>query len=162
MAVSNWPKPISQTNLCVPSCPLWSMVPRFLRASASPWWISLSRRRPRMKPPTRSKRKKHGKSRHTAPKPSPEPMGRFNLVERRLDGRKFIEFPQMKGRTLEKIELFTAPEYHSIDLSFADGTGLALKLEPCFALHATFSDPEKEDQEIGEEWLPVHSATNPR
>jgi hypothetical protein len=32
--------------------------------------------------------------------------------------RKFVEFPEMKGRTVEKIEVFTTPEYHSIAISF--------------------------------------------
>ena len=108
-----------------------------------------------------AKNKKQRKARRASVKPRPELMGVFNLVERRMDGRKSIEFPQMKGKTLEMITLDTTPEYHSIDLDFADGTTLALKLQPCFSLHATYSDPETGDQEIGEDWLPVHSATNP-
>jgi hypothetical protein len=107
------------------------------------------------------KNKKRRQTRRTT-KLHPEPMGTFSLIEHRMDGRKSVEFQQMKGKILETITLDTTPEYHSIDLDFADGTGLALRLEPCFSLHATYSDPEKGDQEIGEDWLPVHSATNPR
>ena len=40
------------------------------------------------------------------------------LIERRMDGRRFIEVPRVKGRTLEKVELFTIPEYHSLTLYF--------------------------------------------
>ncbi len=107
-----------------------------------------------------AKNKKQRKT-HRTGKLHPELMGVFNLVERRMDGRKSIEFPQMKGKTLDMITLDTTPEYHTIDLDFADGTTLALRLEPCFSLRATYSDPETGDQEIGENWLPVHSATNP-
>jgi len=53
-------------------------------------------------------------------KPQPEPMGIFSLVEHRTDGRKSVEFQQMKGKILETITLNTTPEYHSIDdASFA-------------------------------------------
>ncbi len=84
----------------------------------------------------------------------------FSLVERKFEGRKFVEFPQMKGKTLDKVELFTTAEYHSISLEFQDKTSLALRIEPCFALQATYSDFHTGDQKILEEWLPVHSATD--
>jgi hypothetical protein len=105
-----------------------------------------------MKRATASKKKTLRK-----PKPSRVP---FSLIERKFEGRKFVEFPQMKGKTLDKVELFTTPEYHSISLDFKDKTTLALRIEPCFALQATYSDFHAGDQTILEEWLPVHSATD--
>ena len=97
------------------------------------------------------------KNKPRKPKPSRVP---FSLVERKFEGRKFVEFPQMKGKTLDKVELFTTPEYHSISLDFQDKILLALRIEPCFALQAAYSDFHTGDQEILEEWLPVHSATD--
>ena len=105
-----------------------------------------------MKRKTASKKTKPRK-----PKTSRVP---FSLVERKFEGRKFVEFTQMKGKTLDKVELFTTPEYHSISLDFQDKTSLALRIEPCFALQATYSDFHTGDQEILEEWLPVHSTTD--
>jgi len=90
----------------------------------------------------------------------PEPLGPFSLIERKLDGRKFAEFPHMKGKKLEKLEFFTTPEYHSFTLDFADRTSLTLKIEPCFILQSTFFDLIRGDQKIREEWLPIHSATD--
>ena len=98
-------------------------------------------------------------SKKTKPHKSKTSRVPFSLVERKFEGRKFVEFPQMKGKTLDKVELFTTPEYHSISLDFQDKTALALRIEPCFALQATYSD-HAGDEEILEEWLPVHSATD--
>lgn len=97
------------------------------------------------------------KPRHRKP---PSPFIPFALVERKLEGRKFVEFPQMKGKMLDKVELFTTSGYHSISLDFQDRTSLTLRIEPCFSLQATYSDVKHGDQEILEEWLPVHSSTN--
>jgi hypothetical protein len=72
------------------------------------------------------------------PKPAP-PMSAFSLVERKLEGRKFVEFPHMKGKILDKVELFTTPEYHSISMDFQDRTSLALRIEPCLRSMPPFS-----------------------
>ncbi len=109
-----------------------------------------------MKRTTTGKKTTSKKTKSRKPKTSRVP---FSLVERKFEGRKFVEFPQMKGKTLDKVELFTTPEYHSISLDFQDKTALALRIEPCFALQATYSD-RTGDEEILEEWLPVHSATD--
>lgn len=93
-------------------------------------------------------------------KPRPGPIGPFSLIERKLEGRKFAEFPHMKGKKLEKLEFFTTPEYHSFTLDFADNTSLTLKIEPCFILQASFFDLIRGNQEIREEWLPIQSATD--
>ncbi len=93
-------------------------------------------------------------------KPRPGPIGPFSLIERKLGGRKFAEVPYMKGKKLEKLEFFTTPEYHSFTLDFADKTSLTLKIEPCFILQASFFDLIRGNQEIREEWLPIHSATD--
>jgi hypothetical protein len=50
----------------------------------------------------------------------------FKLIERRLPHRRLVAFPQMRGRTVEKIELFTASEFHSLTISFQDKTGTEL------------------------------------
>ena len=104
------------------------------------------------------KRKTAGKK--TKPRKPKTSWVPFSLVERKFEDRKFVEFPQMKGKTLDKVELFTTPEYHSISLDFQDKTSLALRIEPCFALQATYSDVHTGDQKILEEWLPVHSTTD--
>jgi hypothetical protein len=89
-----------------------------------------------------------------------EPKSAFNLVERRFNARRFVEFPQIKGKSIEKLELFTSSEQHSIDIEFEDSTSLSLNIEPCFILRAAYYDVTGEKEPIVDEWVPVHSATN--
>ena len=42
-------------------------------------------------------------------------------------------------RILEKVEFFTAPDFHSLTLYFQDKTSLTLVIEPCFVVAANFS-----------------------
>ena len=44
-------------------------------------------------------------------------------------GRR-IQFPEMKGRTVETIEFYTSPDYHSISVNFNDKTSLSLDIDP--------------------------------
>ena len=67
----------------------------------------------------------------------------------------------MKGRTVEKIELFTTGEYHSISIDFQDKTALYLRIDPCFILNADFADIKTGNIDIIREWPPIHSTTNP-
>jgi hypothetical protein len=84
----------------------------------------------------------------------------FALIERRLPHRRLVEFPQMKGRTVEKIELFTAAEFHSLTITFQDKTALNFSIVPCFVLDATFSDVSPDDMRAIKEWPPIHNIIN--
>ena len=89
----------------------------------------------------------------------PQPSS-FALIERQLPHRKFVEFTEMKGRTVEKIELFTTGEYHSISIDFQDKTALHLRIDPGFILNANFADTKTGDINVIHEWPPIHSTTN--
>ena len=56
--------------------------------------------------------------------------------------------------------LLAAADQQLFSLDFADSTSLTLKIEPCFILQSTFFDIRRGSQEIREEWLPIHSATD--
>jgi hypothetical protein len=100
-------------------------------------------------------KKPTSKSRHPkTKKPSPR---QFALIERKFSGRRFVEFPHMKGRMVEKIELFTMPEYHSITVSFQDKTALALVIEPGFLLKADFDDWKSGDARKVRSWPVIAS-----
>src|SRR5215813_14629367 len=64
--------------------------------------------------------------------------GRLVLNEKNLPGRRFVEFPLARGKTTEKVELFTTGEYHSITIDFQDHTSLNLTIEPTYILNAEF------------------------
>ena len=85
----------------------------------------------------------------------------FKLIERHLPHRKFVEFTEMRGRTVEKIEFYTVGEYHSISIDFQDKTALHLRIDPCFILNADFADIKTGNIDIIREWPPIHSTTNP-
>ena len=87
-------------------------------------------------------------------------MRSTQLIERKLPFRKFVEFLHMKGRLLDKIELFTTPEHHSLTLNFQDKTSLTLVIEPCFLIFANFSDVSTGSQRILKRWPMIQSITN--
>ena len=83
------------------------------------------------------------------------------LIERRFPFTRFVEFPHIKGRTVEKIEFYTTSHRHSITINFQDRTALIFTVEPCFRLGAEFADIKSGDQQTIQEWPPIHSKTGP-
>jgi|SRR6267154_5357741 len=80
------------------------------------------------------------------------------IVERKFPGRKFIEFPGVKGRTVEKIEMFTAAEHHSITVAFQDKTVLVLALEPGFTLQVRLESLKSGNAKVIRRWRRIRSA----
>jgi len=81
------------------------------------------------------------------------------LIQRKAGRGRFVEFPRMKGRILEKVEFFTAPDFHSLTLYFQDKTSLTLVIEPCFLMAASFADSSRGEQRILKRWPLLRSAT---
>jgi hypothetical protein len=107
---------------------------------------------------TKAKRSVHrAQLRRNAADTSSLPPGKFVLNERSLPGRRFVEFPLVKGKTAEKVELFTTAHYHSITIDFLDQTSLALVIEPGFTINAEFQQRRKGDTHVLAEWPPIHS-----
>ena len=98
--------------------------------------------------PKKSKSKKPGK---------PGPAS-FPLIERILPHRRFVEFTEMKGRTVEKIEFYTTGDFHSISIDFQDKTALHLRIDPGFTLNADFADTKSGNLNLIREWPPIPSS----
>jgi hypothetical protein len=81
-------------------------------------------------------------------------------VHWRLPHRRLVQFPQMKGRTVEKIELFTATELHSLTINFQDKTSLSFSLAPCFVLDASLSALAPTTCALSKNGVPIHSIIN--
>ncbi|MBZ5524467.1 MAG: hypothetical protein LAP21_19690 [Acidobacteriia bacterium] len=81
----------------------------------------------------------------------------LTLRKARRDQR--VEFSQVKGRTVEKIEMNTAVEYHSIRVEFQDKTALNLVLEPGFQMFASFESLKTGDIQVMKQWPPIRSAS---
>ena len=89
----------------------------------------------------------------TTKKPSP---GEFALRERTLPGRRFVEFPLVHGKIADKVQLFTATNFHSLTIEFQDRTSLHLDIEPGFTVNAQFMRSEKGELVTLAEWPPIH------
>jgi hypothetical protein len=63
----------------------------------------------------------------------------------------------MKGRIVEKIEMFTTPEHHSITVAFQDDTFLNLAVEPGFTLRATLQSVKTGNTRVLKRWPSIPS-----
>jgi len=75
-------------------------------------------------------------------------------------GRKFgshrsVEFPQVKGKTTERIEFYSIADYHCITIDFADNTSLNLEIEPGFTINAELQQRTKGERDVILEWPPI-------
>lgn len=83
---------------------------------------------------------------------------RRSLRERKIPGRRLMEFPAVKGKTIDKIELLTSAEYHCITLDFHDQTVLNLAIQPGFAIRGELQRREKGERRTLAEWPPIQSS----
>jgi len=85
--------------------------------------------------------------------------GSLGLLERKLPYRRFVDFPQVKGKTIERIHLYTSTDYHCITIDFKDQTCLNLAIEPSFTINAELQQLKKGNIEVVAEWPPIHAQT---
>ena len=64
-------------------------------------------------------------------------------------------FSEMKGRTVEKIELFVSADYHCISIRFLDKTDFTLEIDPCLRFTALHSDWKMGNQRVLKRWATV-------
>ena len=102
-------------------------------------------------------KKRSARKRSSSNKPSP---GDFALHERTLPHRRFVEFPLVKGKIAERVQLFTAGDDNSLAIDFQDQTSLVLDIEPGFTIHAQLMRLEKGELETLAEWPPIRSITD--
>jgi hypothetical protein len=80
------------------------------------------------------------------------------LIERTSAHTRFIEFPDVQGRAVEKIQMSTCTDHHAITIDFQDKTSLVLNIEPCFLVQPHLSNIEGGDEEIVQEWRAIRSS----
>ena len=111
----------------------------------------------RKKQSSKPKDKKRSIRKRSSSKPSP---GDLALRERTLSNRRFVEFPLVKGKTAERVQLFTAGDDNSLAIDFQDQTSLVLDIEPGFTIHAQIMRLEKGELETLAEWPPIRNITD--
>jgi hypothetical protein len=92
-------------------------------------------------------------------KKSEKPASPPSLVQRKFPDTRFIEFPDVKGKIVEQVQMFSTSDHHSITIEFQDKTLLVLNIEPCFLLEPSLRVSRNGNQEITSEWPPILSST---
>jgi hypothetical protein len=70
---------------------------------------------------------------------------------------RIMEFPQARGRTVERVELITNPDYRCVSIRFKDKTDLSVVIDPSLTFKAQFSDWKTHDQRVLKRWPPIRS-----
>lgn len=85
-------------------------------------------------------RKKPAHSAHRVPK------------QRKTRRSQLIEFPEAKGRTVEKVELSTDPEFSCVSIRFQDNTALTVVIDPWLTFQADYSRWKNGEQKVLKRW----------
>ncbi|HET8891132.1 MAG TPA: hypothetical protein VFQ41_19675 [Candidatus Angelobacter sp.] len=85
---------------------------------------------------------------------------RGKTTVRRYSGRTFYRFEEVKGKTVDLVEVFTAGEYHSIDVRFEDKTALHFVIDPGFTLETEYADWKTGNWRPIKRWPLIHSETH--
>lgn len=76
----------------------------------------------------KGKRQKEQTGPGRAGKPVKSGRRRGELIDHSRGGNTWLEFPEMKGRVVEKIEFYSSTDYNTLAVIFADQTSLDLEI----------------------------------
>ena len=85
---------------------------------------------------------------------------RGKTTVRRYSGRTFYRFEEVKGKTVDLVQVFTAGESHSITVRFQDKTSLHFAIEPGFLLETEYADWKTGDWRPIKRWPLIRSETH--
>lgn len=92
------------------------------------------------------------KQRNTKARPRVRPIP----AKKKTRGR-VVEFPHIKGRTVEKVQLFISAEYRSISICFSDKTDLRFVIDSWFTFQTDHSDWRTGNQRVLKRWPVIRS-----
>ena len=75
----------------------------------------------------------------------------------RTSRREILEFPEVKGKIVENVEVFSHHEYYAISIWFQDKTSLNFPLETAVFTFPTLSDWADGNETILKEYKSVRS-----
>lgn len=94
----------------------------------------------------------------SAKKQAPKLMpGSLALTERTLPSRRFVDFPQVVGKTIKRLHIYTATDYNCVTIDLDDHSALNLAIEPGFLINAELQHINKGNIEIIAEWPAIPS-----
>ena len=65
---------------------------------------------------------------------------------------RLFEFPEAKGRTVEKVELSIDPAFPCISIRFQDNTDLTVVIDPFLTFQADYSQWKQGNQKVLKRW----------
>jgi hypothetical protein len=93
------------------------------------------------------------------PKPKTRKPRRKKPPPITLPPRRMVEFPEVKGKTLEAVKLYLENDDTSLSLVFSDKTHLYLDLEPGLTVRADLSDWKTHNWRPIKSWPPFQRAS---
>jgi hypothetical protein len=85
---------------------------------------------------------------------------RGKTTVRRYSGRRFYRFEEVKGKLVDYVEVFTAGEYHAVDVRFQDKTEVHFVINPGFILETELADWKTGNWRPIKRWPLIHSETH--
>jgi hypothetical protein len=85
---------------------------------------------------------------------------RGKTTVRRYSGRRFYRFEEVKGKLVDYVEVFTAGEYHAVDVRFQDKTEFHFVINPGFILETELADWKTGNWRPIKRWPLIHSETH--
>jgi hypothetical protein len=79
---------------------------------------------------------------------------------RRYSGRTVYRFEEVKGMTVDLVQVFTAGESHSIEVRFQDKTSLHFFIDPGFIMETEYADWKTGNLRTIKRWPLIHSETH--
>ncbi len=86
-----------------------------------------------------------------------EPKARSALEERTHGPSRLMEFPEVKGRTVEKVELSADPDFPCFSIRFQDNTDLTVVIYPGLTFRVDYSEWKAGKQKMLKRWPVVRS-----
>jgi len=82
---------------------------------------------------------------------------RTHARRKRTSRREVLEFPAVKGKTVEAVELFSDHEYYAISIRFQDKTALQFPLETAVFAFPSLSNWKSGNEKILKKYKSVRS-----
>ena len=70
---------------------------------------------------------------------------------------RLMEFPEVRGLTVEKVELSADSDFPCISIRFQDNTDLTVVIDPWLTFRADYSRWKAGNQKVLKRWPAVHS-----
>jgi hypothetical protein len=72
--------------------------------------------------------------------------------KRKTSYPRLVEFPEARGRTVERVELSTDTDFPCVSIRFKDNTDLTFVIDPWLTFRADYSKWEAGEQKVLKRW----------